>query len=107
MNYPHVGKHFLELFIDQDVSCPEEQIVLTNHYNASLVQFFSEAKYSFEDLEPFLKDFYNKMKDKMKYSWGDERLAIGYLPIGDMINDVDEVLSKIERYGYIHSWETE
>ena len=107
MNYPHVGKHFLELFIGQDFDCPEEQIVLTHNYNASLVQFFSDRSYSFGEAEPFLKDFYDKVKDKMKYSWGDERLAIGYLPIGDMINDVDEVLNKIERYGYIHSWETE
>jgi len=107
MNYPHVGKHFLELFLDQDVNCPAEQIVLTHNYNASLVQFFSNHTFLFEDLEPYMKDFYDQVEDKMKYSWGDERLAIGYLPIGDMINDVDEVISNIERYGYIHSWETE
>lgn len=106
MNYPHVGKHFLELFMDQDFDCPEEQIVLTNRYNASLVQFFSDRSYSFEEAEPFLKDFYDKVKDKMKYSWGDDRLAIGYLPIGDMINDVNEVQGIIASHGYMHSWET-
>lgn len=107
MNYPHVGKHFLELFLDQDVDCPAEQIILTHNYNASLVQFFSDHTFLFEDLEPFMVDFYEKVKYKMKYAWGDERLAIGYLPIGDMINNVDEVMSNIERYGYMHSWETE
>jgi hypothetical protein len=106
MNYPHVGKHFLELFLDQDVDCPEEQIVLTHNYNASLVQFFSDHTFLFKDLEPHMKDFYDKVEDKMKYPWGDQRLAIGYLPIGDMINDVDEVVSNIQKYGYINSWET-
>tara|TARA_R110001606_G_scaffold96378_3_gene213485 strand:- start:3984 stop:4757 length:774 start_codon:yes stop_codon:yes gene_type:complete len=104
MNYPHVGKHFLELFIDKDVECPKEQIVLTHCYNASLLQFF-HTDYSFEELEPHLKEFHKQVEDKLEYPWGDERLAIGYLPIGDMINDEEEVKKKIESYGYIHSWE--
>ena len=105
MNYPHVGKHFLELFIDKDVDCPDEQILLTQNYNASITQFFVNVEYTFNDLEDHLKTFYEKIKHKLPYEWGDDKLAIGYLPIGDMLNDRDEVLDEISKHKYIHSWE--
>ena len=105
MNYPHVGKHFLELFLDNDVDCPEEQIVLTNRIQASIVQFFTKQDYTFEEAAPQLLQFYKKVAHKMPYLFGDPRLAIGYMPLGEMINERPEVEAAIAQYKYIHSWE--
>jgi len=108
MHYPHVGKHFLELFFDKDYNVPAEQIVLTK----KVVNTFSfwcgkdriptpeQHKHFYSEME----EFYKKVQGKLPYYWGDPRLAIGYIPIGKCTSNIDDHIENISKNKYIHSW---
>lgn len=102
MNYPHVGKHFMELFYDKDIDIPAEQIVLTHKMASGLYCWLGEdmtidKKYLLE-----MYKFYLQIKDKISYEWEDSRLAIGYLPLGKITHDID--INTISNHKHLHSW---
>ena len=39
----------------------------------------------------------------MPYKWGDKKLAIGSLPIGELV-DKNVDISPLDKYKYVHSW---
>lgn len=108
MHYPHVGKHFFELFMDNDVDVLEEQIVLTNKVSNTF-SFWCGEDIVFEGekhnaLMWEMQKFYNRIADKLPYEWGDPKLAIGYVPIGRYVGDIYDVIQDIDRNKYVHSW---
>ncbi|MAI37456.1 hypothetical protein [Alteromonas sp.] len=108
MNYPHVGKHFFEIFLDEDYDIPKEQFVPTSRIGAGL--FVPLNKKQYNKLSMFLfrlsmKKFYNKMKEKIQYSWKDKRLTIGYLPVGTLMNELDDVIENVTKYQYVYGWD--
>lgn len=108
MNYPHVGKHFLELFGDNDINIPPEQIQLTNKMCNTVYCWLDDDKFSnqheLENLMLSMFMFYREISHKLPYQWKDPRLAIGYLPLGELI-DKDTNISRIKDHKYVHSWE--
>lgn len=102
MNYPHVGKHFTELFYDNDRDIPKEQIVLTHKMASGLYCWFGKNLHFSKLMQKSLFDFYCSIQDKLPYQWGDPKLAIGYLPLGKITHDVD--LDLISQNQYLHSW---
>ena len=106
MNYPHVGKHFMELFGDQDVNIPQEQIQLTHKMCNTLYCWFGEDKFTNQhDLDGLMLSmfmFYRQIEHKLPYKWKDPKLAIGYLPLGELNQDVDT--DAIANNKYVHSW---
>ena len=107
MGYPHVGKHLTELFLDNDIDIPEEQIVPTNLLANYLVCYLGEGRYQQRiDVDVFMLDllnFYRKIENKMPYKWGDKKLAIGSLPLGELV-DKNVDISPLDKYKYVHSW---
>lgn len=104
MNYPHVGKHIMELVGDEDVDVPAEHIVPTNHIKADLLFHLEEdfwvghEKAVIEHINNWLPN----IEHKLPYPIGDKRLAIGHIPIGK-INDPD--INMITNNQYVHSIE--
>tara|TARA_B100000902_G_scaffold38459_1_gene45781 strand:- start:6469 stop:7254 length:786 start_codon:yes stop_codon:yes gene_type:complete len=107
MGYPHVGKHLTELFIDNDIDIPAEQIVPTNLLANYMVCYLGEGRFAQPIHEDVFKlkllDFYNKIAHKMPYKWGDKRLAIGNIPLGEL-QDKNVDISPLDKYKYVHSW---
>lgn len=107
MGYPHVGKHLTELFLDNDIDIPKEQIVPTNLLANYLVCYLGEGRYQQRiDVDVFMLDllnFYRKIENKMPYKWGDKKLAIGSLPLGELV-DKNVDISPLDKYKYVHSW---
>ena len=105
MHYPHVGKHFLELFLDKDYDVLPEQIVLTQKI-ANTFSFWCGDLPPVDTNESWqkLETFFNEVKDKLPYEWGDPRLAIGYIPIGKYIGDIEDHIEEIAKHKYVHSW---
>lgn len=111
MHYPHVGKHYLEIFMDKDYNVPEDQIVLTHKVantfsfwcGETLVREGDRAKNLFSDLA----EFHEKIAAKIPYDWGDPRLAIGYVPIGMFVGDIDTQLHAISQNKFVHGWEVQ
>lgn len=104
MNYPHVGKHFLELALDADTDCPPEQIKLTNKMANGILAGIGGQELNEDFVWKRLEKFYATIADKLPYEWGDKRLAIGYLPLGTMINSNNEVIRKLHEYRWINGW---
>ena len=105
MHYPHVGKHFVELYLDQDHDVLPEQIVLT-HKVANTFSFWCHDTPlpSMDESWQKLETFFNKIKHKLPYKWGDPKLAIGYIPIGKYIGDIENRIEEIAKHKYVHSW---
>jgi len=101
MHYPHVGKHFLELFLDNDVDVLPEQIMITNKVANTFSFWCGEDMYAEGEREKIfyerLKSFYDKISDKLPYQWGDPRLAIGYVPIGKFTGKIVDFIPEIGR----------
>ena len=107
MGYPHVGKHLFEMFIDNDVDIPAEQIVPTNLLANYMYLYFGEGRFKQQvELDIFLMEllnFYKSVEHKMPYKWTDKRLAIGNLPLGELV-DKNVDISLLDKYKYVHSW---
>jgi hypothetical protein len=87
LHYCHVGRHPLELYLNNDVNCPVEQIV--PQYKISPYHTLRFSKFTL-DWKKFT-NFYYDSKLAWPYKIEDPRLAIGYIPIGTLIkiNDVE------------------
>ena len=87
LHYCHVGRHPLELYLNNDVNCPVEQIV--PQYKISPYHTLRFSKFTL-DWKKFT-NFYYDSKLTWPYEITDPKLAVGYIPIGTLIkiNDVE------------------
>lgn len=102
MNYPHVGKHFTELWMDNDVEIPIEQIQLTSKMASCVYCWLGEDVTFSNRAMRSMHQFYKQIHHKLPYRWGDSRLAIGYLPLGHITHNID--LYAVSQNKYVHSW---
>lgn len=103
MNYPHVGKHIMELALDDDVDIPADHIVPTSILKNDFVAWFGRSIFV-EDPEKIAKDIRRwcvKINSKLPYPIDDKRLAIGHIPLGKLTHEPD--LETISKYQYFHS----
>jgi hypothetical protein len=97
IHYTHVGKHALELFKNNDVSCPRDQFVPQHEFTGSARMYFFDNFYQTQISKLMMlahwKRFYDKLGgiDYWKIAFDDPKLAFGYLKIGKLsritIND--------------------
>ena len=103
MNYPHVGKHIMELVGDNDVEVPRDHIVPTSSIRPDLLFHLDEDMWV--EHEALVVDYINNwllnIEDKLPYPIGDKRLAIGAIPIGKVSPDINKVIAN----QYVHSIE--
>lgn len=101
MNYPHVGKHIMAIFNDGDLDIPEDQIQPTSILKNDLAGWLDEDVTAGKRYLLNLNRFLAKIHNKLPYSIGDKRLAIGKIPLGKLTHEPD--LSEIKKYRFIHS----
>ncbi len=102
MNYPHVGKHISELFFDNDLDIPAHQIVPTSILKNDFYAWFdTDTQHDDNKLKKYIKRWCVQIAHKLPYPPGDPRLAIGYIPLGELVADVDHDM--IAQNRYIHS----
>lgn len=94
LHYTHVGKHAQELFLANDLVCPEDQFVPQRLYTASVRMYFTE-NYRIDRNK--WKMFYNQRdKSFWKLNIDDPELSFGYMKIGQLssisINETDITL---------------
>lgn len=104
MNYPHVGKNIPEIVHDNDIEVPKEHIVPTSILRPDLLFHLDADRWV--DQEEKVIDYINswlpKIEHKLPYPIGDKRLALGHIPLG---NIVDPDINKIACNQHIHSIE--
>ena len=81
LHYCHVGRHPFELYVNNDVNCPADQILPQYEISPFHTLRFFEFKL---DWKKFV-NFYYASKLKWPYEITDPRLAVGYIPVGTLI----------------------
>lgn len=103
MNYPHVGKHLIELFYDNDIDIPATHIQPTSILKNDLLAWFADDQFANnpEKLIKNVKRWCVKIAHKLPYDVNDKRLAIGHIPLGKLTHEPD--IKAIGQNKYIHS----
>ena len=99
LHYTHVGKHPLELFANNDLICPVEQLVPQRTFSSSVRLGFTDD-FHVSNLSKYKrmnkwKQFYELRggKDFWGYDIDDPMLAFGYINIGQLIKISDNSVS--------------
>lgn len=102
MNYPHVGKHILELVGDNDTDVPADHIVPTSILRPDLLFHLDEDRWigQEEKVIDYINSWLPKIEHKLPYPIGDKRLALGHIPLGIVL---DPDINRIAKNQYIHS----
>ena len=105
MNYPHVGKHILELFYDQDFDIPQDHIIPTSLLKNDCVAWFAPDQYAVDpnSIIKKVKRWLIPIAHKLPYDLSDPRLAIGHICLSKLIGSPN--LDKIANNRYIYSVE--
>lgn len=102
MNYPHIGKHIAEMYFDQDTHIPADHVVPTSVLKNDFFMWFSPSTH--HDPVKFEKHIHRWLKcieDKLPYPLGHKRLAIGYIPLGILDQEIHP--EQIAKHKFIHS----
>lgn len=81
LHYCHVGRHPFELYVNNDVNCPADQILPQYEISPFHTLRFFEFKLDWKKFT----NFYYASKLKWPYEITDPKLAVGYIPMGRLI----------------------
>lgn len=91
-NYVHVGRHITELFNANDLNIKNDQIVPMSKISGSSRLWFGNTtpkrivNYKLKVMKKWYEK--NKINEKIGIKWGDQHLAIGWLPVARMTNSL-------------------
>ena len=81
LHYCHVGRHPFELYVNNDVNCPADQILPQYEISPFHTLRFFEFKLDWKKFT----NFYYASRLKWPYEITDPKLAVGYIPMGRLI----------------------
>lgn len=82
LHYTHVGRHAQELFLANDLVCPQDQFVPQRLYTASTRMYFTDDYHV--DKNKWLMFYYKRGKSFWGMDINDPELAFGYMKIGQL-----------------------
>jgi hypothetical protein len=91
-NYPHIGRHLYELYLANDTNALNEHIIPQSRISGSSYMWFGNTtpdefeKKKLDDIKEWFVN--NQMSTKVNLEWGDPRLAIGWLPVAELKNNI-------------------
>ena len=92
-NYPHVGRHILEMFNARDEDAHDEHVIPMNGITGSSYLYFGRTTSPMIQLVKWLKIRrwfkQNSIDSIVGRSWGDPRLAIGWLPVARLVTKIN------------------
>jgi len=93
-NYPHVGRHILEMFNARDEHASDEDIIPMHKISGDFYLWFGNNTPRYYDIlrrwnirRWFKKESINKVVDM---EWGNPRLAIGWLPVAKLLHPISK-----------------
>ena len=108
-NYPHIGRHILEMYNAQDEEAHHDHVIPMHKVSGDSYLWFGKTTswlYDKKRMWDIKKFFYESELDKvLGMSWGDPRLAIGWLPVAKLdqhINKQDLIgLSALKHIAFV------
>jgi len=93
-NYPHIGRHLLEMFYAKDEEADDDHIIPMDRIGGgSYIWFGNTTPYIYDVKCKFeIRNWFKKKKinEIVNMEWGDPRLAIGWLPVAKLITDISK-----------------
>ena len=92
-NYAHIGRHILEAYNAKDEEAPNEHIVPMSKISGSSYLWLGNTTSDdivnkrMQDIKTWFAD--NNIENVVNIPWGNSKLAIGWLPVAEMITDID------------------
>lgn len=91
-NYPHVGRHIYEIFQANNYDVDTDHIVPMHQIAGSIHLWFGKTTSDMITVMRMnsIKDWFdkNQISKKINIEWGDSRLAIGWLPVAKLRNNI-------------------
>lgn len=81
LHYPQAGRHPLELMLSEDLHCPRDHIRPQSWFSSNHSLRFFDCTVD----RPRFKQFYYSSGYCWPYALDDPRLAVGYIPLGQLI----------------------
>jgi hypothetical protein len=108
LQYCHVGRHPIELFLSNDIDCPKDQIIPQYQYSSyHTLRFFT-----IPNLSEIFKNFYNTSKLSWPYKLEDPKLAVGYINLGKLktinnkqYNNQKDIITIVKSCNKILDWQ--
>lgn len=92
-NYAHIGRHILEAYNARDEEAPDEHIIPMSKISGSSYLWLGNTtsedlvNKKMLDIEKWYVE--NNIENVVNIPWGNNRLAIGWLPVAELITDID------------------
>ena len=107
LNYVEIGKTLEDLAHDNDQYIADAAFRPFKHYSADFnVKFWSDNSRQIEENRSIIKSYYCSNEQFFKdcnLNWDDPKLAIGHIPLADLIENNDIVLKLVEQHQYVKS----
>ena len=108
INYPLVGKQFLDLIRDNDWVISKEAIVPMTCFSADFTVRFVDNSFTNPNLSKKIQnwfDTHNKTINELGYTVNDPKLALGWIQVADLIleDDMDSILAVLGELNEIDS----
>lgn len=114
IHYPHVGRHFLEMFTAKDDNLADEHIQPTRFISADTMIYFgpSHGHYHMVHTEKDMKEWFEKRSERFNrlgHFWGDPKLALGFIPVARLaephfnLKEVNGFQQKISACNHVRS----
>jgi hypothetical protein len=91
-NYPHIGRHILEMFNAKDDEAEDDHVIpMSKIGGGSYLWFGNSTPFLFDikrklEIRNWFKK--NKINEIVNMEWGDPKLAIGWLPVAKLITNI-------------------
>ncbi len=99
--YCQVGRHLYELFLANDTIAADEHILPLRRLSADTYMWFGSTtgKNSLARREQAIKEWFHLHKERLNelgFQWGDPQLAIGWLPVADIVGSYDDLEDQLK-----------
>ncbi len=91
-NYPHVGRHILEMYNARDEDAHDDHVLPMHNIAGDFYLWFgndtteSYDQYRMNEIERWFKE--KQINSIVGMNWGDPKLAIGWLPVAEIDHSV-------------------
>lgn len=107
-NYPHVGRHLLELYLANDKDIDVEHFVPMTKINGSSHLWFGKTTpllFSCYEKNKIKKWYNNNLKQKTNKSWKEVSKSLGWLPVAKTVSKINSKdlteLKKLIKISYV------
>jgi hypothetical protein len=101
LNYCQIGRHLYEMFLSQDDVARDEHILPLRYLSADTYIWLgtTTGPQSLKKREDKIQEWFEKHTERLNslgFYWGDPKLALGWIPVADLVPEILDLESQVE-----------